>query len=58
MITMPKPAPRYRRHKAEPGECRYCDQEREAGSNFHPPHDASPRCQSGGDQHCSCDTCF
>lgn len=23
-----------------------------------PPHDASPRCRSGGREHCTCDTCF
>lgn len=23
-----------------------------------PNHDASPRCESGGHEHCSCDTCF
>ncbi len=23
-----------------------------------PPHFASPRCESGGRRHCSCDTCF
>lgn len=47
-----------RRHKAEPGECKYCDDEREAGNSFHPPHDASARCESGGHSHCSCGTCF
>lgn len=46
------------RHKAEPGECLYCDRERAAGNHFHPPHDASPRCESGKHSHCSCDTCF
>lgn len=23
-----------------------------------PPHNASPRCESGGHEHCSCDVCF
>lgn len=23
-----------------------------------PPHEASPRCESGGRDHCSCDACF
>jgi len=23
-----------------------------------PPHNASPRCESGGHNHCSCDMCF
>ena len=50
-----KPA---RRHKAPHGECKLCDQERAANSDFHPPHDASPRCESGGYTHCSCGTCF
>ncbi len=46
------------RHKAPPGECKYCDEERAAQNDFHPSHDASPRCKSGGKPHCSCDTCF
>lgn len=46
------------RHKAEPGECAYCDRERAAGNDFHPSHDASPRCESGQRSHCSCDACF
>lgn len=48
--------PMRRRHKAAPGECEYCD--REGDNAYHPPHDASPNCQSGGRSHCSCDTCF
>lgn len=47
-----------RRHKLPPGECKYCDRERDAGSTFHPPHDASQRCESGKHSHCTCDTCF
>lgn len=47
-----------RRHKAEPGECAYCDREREADNEFHPPHDASDRCRSNKRPHCSCDICF
>lgn len=27
-------------------------------SDMKPPHFASPRCQSGGYTHCSCDACF
>jgi hypothetical protein len=46
------------RHKAPEGECAICDRERAAGNNFHPPHDASDRCESGKRPHCSCDTCF
>lgn len=49
---------RTRRHKAAEGVCSYCDAERKANSNFHPPHDASERCQSGKHAHCSCGTCF
>lgn len=51
----PKPA---KRHKAPPGECKLCDEERERRSDFHPSHDASDRCESGKRIHCSCDTCF
>lgn len=47
-----------RRHKAPEGECKTCDREREADSTFHPPHDASPNCECGGHNHCSCGTCF
>jgi hypothetical protein len=51
-----RPAPHARRrHKLPAGECKSCD--REKGS-FHPPHDASDRCESGKHSHCSCDTCF
>lgn len=57
--TDPKPEPKpKRRHRAPPGECRTCDAERAAGSTFHPSHDASPYCESGGYKHCSCGTCF
>jgi hypothetical protein len=47
-----------RRHKANPGECKFCDQMREEGREWHPAHDASRNCQSGQRAHCSCDTCF
>lgn len=47
-----------RRHKAPEGECKYCDDERVDGNDFHPAHDASNNCESGKRQHCSCDTCF
>ena len=47
--------PSKRRHKLPPGECNYCDGEK---GTFHPPHDASERCESGMHAHCSCDTCF
>lgn len=51
-------APIHPRHKAPEGECVTCDRERATGNNFHPPHDASPRCESGWHNHCTCDTCF
>lgn len=51
-VTSPPPE---RRHRLARGECRYCD---EHVSEFHPPHDASDRCESGGRSHCSCDVCF
>jgi hypothetical protein len=51
-----RPAPARRRHKLEPGQCEFCD--REAGNEFHPPHDASSGCASGKRPHCTCDTCF
>lgn len=41
-----------------PGECAYCDREREAGNSFFPPHTARWRCQSGRYNHCTCDGCF
>lgn len=52
-----------RRSKAEPGTCPTCDREREheketGHAPFHPPHDPSPNCKSGGHSHCSCGTCF
>ena len=47
-----------RRHKAEAGQCYYCDCERKAGNDHHPSHDASSDCESGKHPHCSCDICF
>ena len=47
-----------RRHKLAPGECQSCDREREAGTSFHPSHDASSYCESGKRPHCTCDACF
>lgn len=38
------------------GECASCDLNR--GVAMVPPHDASPRCESGKRPHCTCDTCF
>ena len=42
-----------RRHDV-PG-CPRCDRE---PTVYHPSHDASSRCESGGREHCSCDVCF
>jgi hypothetical protein len=39
-----------------PGMCAYCDANR--ADQMMPPHDASPRCESGKRAHCTCDTCF
>lgn len=47
-----------RRHRLEPGLCKACDREREAGTSFHPSHDASQYCESGKREHCTCDACF
>jgi hypothetical protein len=53
---MPSNQPKLRLRKAPHGECDCCNKE---GLNFfHPPHDASERCESGKHPHCSCDTCF
>jgi hypothetical protein len=43
------------RHSWRP-DCDYCARETPGG--FFPSHDASPRCESGHRDHCSCDTCF
>lgn len=47
-----------RHHKVGFGNCATCDHERAADNDFHPPHDASPNCESGHRNHCSCDICF
>jgi len=47
-----------RGHKAPVGKCAYCDHQRQLKAEFHPSHRASQRCQSGGRNHCTCDTCF
>jgi hypothetical protein len=38
------------------GTCKTC--EALAKGEMCPPHDASPRCESGKRNHCTCDTCF
>jgi hypothetical protein len=43
-------------------ECEYCQKNIMAyeapASVMAPRHNASPRCESGGHPHCTCDTCF
>jgi hypothetical protein len=67
----PAEGPDYRLHDVETGEviwsdlrqfgwtrvCSECDRVK-ANGGFGPPHNASPRCESGGHNHCTCDTCF
>lgn len=47
-----------RRHCAAAGTCAICDAACAKDVTFHPPHDPSPRCESGKRAHCSCDICF
>ena len=61
-MTITKPRAE-RRTMLAPGECSYCDRERTRNTAdgygpFMPPHDASPNCESGKHNHCTCDTCF
>jgi hypothetical protein len=37
-------------------DCEYC--RKNASREMMPLHDASPCCQSGKHNHCTCDTCF
>jgi hypothetical protein len=43
--------------KDEIANCKYCQEIKERGG-FGPSHFASRNCQSGGRNHCTCDTCF
>ena len=45
-----------RRHIVTEEGCPTCAEL--ARGSFGPPHDASPRCESGKRPHCTCDTCF
>lgn len=45
-----------RRYILSGGVCVTCSQH--LASEMMPPHDASPRCESGKRNHCTCDTCF
>ena len=38
--------------------CKFCDDRKAEGCTFFPPHNASPQCESGRRNHCTCDTCF
>jgi hypothetical protein len=38
--------------------CGFCDDMKRRGVTFFPVHFASARCQSGGHNHCTCDTCW
>jgi hypothetical protein len=49
-------APRRIRAMLINGMCKFCDEHRD--DRMMPPHDASPRCESGKRHHCTCDTCF
>lgn len=42
----------------EVDECSFCQREKARGNSFYPNHKASTRCESGGRNHCTCDTCF
>lgn len=63
------PEPRSRARCGGPEICQVCRTEaapigdhcsvcEKYAGQFAPAHDASPRCQSGGHNHCSCDVCF
>ena len=45
-----------RRHKVD--GCVYCERAKANRDKYHPYHDASTRCRSGGHDHCTCDTCY
>lgn len=45
-----------RRHKVD--DCPTCWEYSKDGNQHFPSHDASPRCESGRHNHCTCDTCW
>jgi hypothetical protein len=51
--TTEAPIPVFRGQLVE--DCNYC---KTYGGGMMPPHFASPYCQSGGRNHCTCGTCF
>lgn len=55
-MTRETPTRTYRTILLTPGQCVTCDAHRPG--QMMPPHDASPRCESGKHSHCTCDTCF
>jgi uncharacterized OB-fold protein len=42
----------------EMGKCSYCVRCLRTGDKYFPRHNASMNCESGGDNHCSCDICY
>lgn len=54
--TRPEKATPVRRYILSGGQCVTCSQH--MASEMMPPHDASPKCESGKRNHCSCDVCF
>lgn len=47
-----------KRIERERETCSFCKKIHDSGESLAPEHRASPRCQSGGHPHCTCDTCF
>lgn len=43
---------------APEGECVLCDRARATDDQMMPNHSASPRCESGSHNHCTCDRCY
>lgn len=52
-----KPATNTQRRTYVVNGCPTCELVKQHGG-FGPPHDASPRCESGKHEHCTCDGCF
>jgi hypothetical protein len=52
----PDQQPKQRRAILSGGLCVTCSQH--IASEIMPPHDPSPRCESGKRPHCTCDICF
>jgi len=56
MTPSPESTKPKRRHYV--AGCKLCDDLRTESEPYHPPHDASKRCESGGHNHCTCSRCF